>query len=80
VPPQLIDLTGLSLTDVEMVITAFNEESGLALEFTIENVPTDQPEAVGRVLNTNPPPGALVEPGQLITIFVGVPDLGGGDG
>ena len=77
VPPQLIDLRGLSLENVEAAITAFNDASGLGLQWTIETVPTDEPSALGQVIRTNPPAGSLVEPGQLIVIFVGVPDLGG---
>jgi membrane peptidoglycan carboxypeptidase len=77
IPPELIDLRGLALADVEAAITTFNEESGLDLTWTIENVPTDEPSAIGRVINTNPPAGALVEPGQLVVIFIGVPDLEG---
>jgi membrane peptidoglycan carboxypeptidase len=75
VPPELIDLRGLSLVDVEAAITAFNEASGLNLTWTIENVPTDEPSAIGQVIGTNPPAGTLVEPEQLIVIFIGVPNL-----
>jgi beta-lactam-binding protein with PASTA domain len=77
VAPELIDLRGLGLADVEAAITAFNEASGLNLEWTIENVPTNEPSAIGQVIGTNPPAGTLVEPEQLIVIFIGVPDLGG---
>jgi membrane peptidoglycan carboxypeptidase len=76
IPPELVDLRGLSLVDVEAAITAFNEESGLNLVWTIENVPTDEPSVLGRVIGTNPPAGSLVEAGQLIVIFIGVPDVG----
>ncbi|MDJ0923485.1 MAG: penicillin-binding transpeptidase domain-containing protein, partial [Acidimicrobiia bacterium] len=75
VPPELIDLRGLTLAEVEPAITAFNEESGLNLAWAIENVPTDEPSALGQVIGTNPPPGTLVEPEQLIIIYVGVPDF-----
>jgi membrane peptidoglycan carboxypeptidase len=77
IPPELIDLRGLSLVEVEAAITAFNEASGLELVWTIENVPTNEPSAIGQVIGTNPPAGSLVEPEQLIVIFIGVPDLGG---
>jgi membrane peptidoglycan carboxypeptidase len=77
IPPELIDLRGLSLVEVEARITTFNEESGLDLVWTIENVPTNEPSAIGQVIGTNPPAGSLVEPEQLIVIFIGVPDLGG---
>jgi membrane peptidoglycan carboxypeptidase len=77
VPPALLDLRGLSLADVEGAIAAFNDETGLNLAWTIENVPTDEPSAIGRVTGTSPPAGTLVEPEQLIVIYVGVPDLGG---
>ncbi len=75
IPPQLIDLRGLSLADVEAAITNFNDASGLELSWTIENVPTDEPSALGRVIRTNPPAGSLVSPGQLVVIYIGVPDL-----
>ena len=77
VPPQLIDLRSLTLAELEMAIIAFNEASGLNLVWTIENVPTDEPSVLGRVIGTNPPAGSLVEPEQLIVVYVGVPDLGG---
>jgi membrane peptidoglycan carboxypeptidase len=77
VPPALIDLSGLTLADVQAAVEAFNEESGLNLSFTIENVPTDEPAALGRVTGTNPPAGTLVEPDQVIVIYIGVPDLEG---
>ena len=77
VPPQLIDLRGLSLEDVVGAITLFNDTSGLNLDWTIENVPTDEPSVLGRVIGTNPPANSLVTPGQTIIIYVGVPDLGG---
>ena len=73
VPPTLIDLAGLSLAEVEAAFDAFNEESGLNLSFTIENVPTDEPSVLGFVIGTNPPAGALVEADQVIVIYVGVP-------
>nr|MDJ0497031.1 PASTA domain-containing protein [Acidimicrobiia bacterium] len=76
VPPTLIDLAGLSLGEVQAAVDAFNEESGLNLSFTIENVPTDEPSVLGFVIGTNPPAGTLVEPDQVIVIYVGVPNLG----
>jgi membrane peptidoglycan carboxypeptidase len=77
IPPALVDLQGVALADIEAAITLFNDESGLNLQWTIENVPTSEPSAIGRVVGTDPPAGALVEPEQLIVIYVGVPDLGG---
>ena len=77
VPPAMIDLTGLTLADMEAAINTFNEESFLDLNWVIQNVPTDEPSVLGRVIGTNPAAGALVEPGQTVTILVGVPDLGG---
>lgn len=77
IAPNLVDLSGLALVDVEAAISLFNEESGLNLTWTIENVPTDDESAVGRVVGTNPAAGSLVEPGQLIIIYVGVPNLDG---
>ena len=78
VPPELINLRGLPLADVEAAMTAFNDASGLALEWTYEYVPTDEPSAIGFVIGTNPPGGSLVQPGQTIVIRVGVPNAGGG--
>ena len=77
VPPELIDLRGLALGEVEAAITAFNETTGLGLTWTIENVPTNEPSAVGVVVSTSPSAGSVVSPGQTVTIFIGVPDLGG---
>jgi beta-lactam-binding protein with PASTA domain len=76
VPPALLDLSGLPLADVQAAVDAFNEELGLNLSFTIENVPTDEPSAIGFVVGTNPPAGTLLEADQAIVIYVGVPDLG----
>jgi penicillin-binding protein 1A len=80
IPPELVNLAGISLTDVEAAITAFNDASGLNLTWTFQYVPTDNPNQVGKVISTNPPAGSLVEPGQQITIIVGEPNLGGGGG
>ena len=77
IPPELISLVGLGLEDVEAAITAFNEASGLNLVWTIENFPTNEPSAIGRVVGTNPPAGSLLEAEQLVVIYIGVPDLGG---
>lgn len=77
VPPELVDIHGVALADVDAAMTAFNDASGLGLEWTYEYVPTSEPGAIGFVIGTNPPAGSLVEPGQLITIYIGVPDTGG---
>lgn len=76
VPPAMIDLTGMTLAEMEAAINTFNEESFLDLNWVIQNVPTDEPSVLGRVIETNPAAGAPVEPGQTVTILVGVPDLG----
>ena len=78
VPPELITLNGLPLADVEAAMTAFNDASGLGLEWSYEYVPTDEPSAIGFVIGTNPPGGSFVEPGQLVVIRVGVPKAGNG--
>jgi membrane peptidoglycan carboxypeptidase len=80
VPPELVDLTGLSVGDIEATTTAFNDASGLGLVWTIQYQTTANPDQVGKVLGTNPPPGSLVEPGQTVIIYVGEPDLSGGGG
>lgn len=72
-PPELIDLRLLNLADVDAAITAFNEQTGLGLTWVVVNQPTTEPTVLGRVINTNPPPGAVVEPGQVITVIIGVP-------
>ena len=77
VPPELINLVGLGLGDVEAAITAFNEASGLNLAWTIENFPTSEPSAIGRVVGTNPPAGSLLQAEQLVVVYIGIPDLGG---
>ena len=48
VPPALIDLSGLALADVQAAVDTFNEESGLNLSFTIENV---HPEDLANLLD-----------------------------
>ena len=79
IPPEMIDLHGLTLAEFEAAFTAFNEESGLNLTWTIENVPTDEPSVLGLIIGTNPPAGSLVLPDQNVIVYLGVPDPGGGE-
>jgi membrane peptidoglycan carboxypeptidase len=80
VPPQMIDLHGILIEDIKTTTDAFNEDSGLNLTFTIQNVPTNEPSVLGRVIGTDPPAGGLVVPDQNVIIYVGVPDLSGNNG
>lgn len=82
--PILLDLRGLPVGQVDSALEAFNEESGLDLTWTRVDQETDDPAAVGTVIRTQPAPGGMVEIGQQIRVFIGVPappaEDDGGDG
>jgi serine/threonine-protein kinase len=84
VPPILLDLRGMPVDQVDGALEAFNDESGLDLTWTRVDQETDDPAAVGTIIKTQPAPGAMVEIGQRIRVFVGVPappaEEAGGDG
>jgi membrane peptidoglycan carboxypeptidase len=73
VPPEapLIDLRTLTVDAAVIALEAFEEETGVALEFSVTFRDVDDPSLVGLIVDTNPPPGATVTHGQAIQIIVG---------
>ena len=71
--PILLDLRGLLAGEVDAALKAFNDETGLDLVWTGVDQETDDPAALGTVIRTQPEAGAMVEIGQRIRVFIGVP-------
>ncbi|VAW04987.1 hypothetical protein MNBD_ACTINO02-1850, partial [hydrothermal vent metagenome] len=70
--PALPNLTGKTLADAIAALEAFNEETGAAVTWTVQDFVVGDPIAAGKVVVTNPPPGAEIQFEQSITLFVGV--------
>ncbi len=66
------DLIGLPVTEVDAALELFLEENAVELDWVRVDVPTTDPARWGKVVATNPPPLALVSPGDTITVSVGV--------
>jgi len=73
VPPEMPSFINVPIEEFEDVLAAFNEESGLNLTWVQEEIPVEDPTSWGRIVGTDPPPGALIELEQEITVIVGVP-------
>jgi membrane peptidoglycan carboxypeptidase len=67
------DLVGLLASEVDAALELFLEENAVDLNWVQVDVPTADATKWGRVIATNPPPLALVKPGDTITVQVGVP-------
>jgi penicillin-binding protein 1A len=74
VPQQIEapDLVGLWAIDVDKALATFFEETAVELEWQRKDQETTDPATWGRVVGTSPAPGALVKPGDTISVFVGV--------
>jgi hypothetical protein len=83
IPPTLPDLTGVPIGEVNAVLVAWEEASGIDISWTAVEVPSTDPTTWGKVVGTDPGPNGLVGDGDIITVFVGVAapaPPGGGDG
>ncbi len=70
--PTLPNLTRITLADAIAALEAFNEETGAAVTWTVQDFVVGDPIAVGKVVVTNPAPGGEIQFEQTITLFVGV--------
>jgi len=79
-PPEapFIDLRTLTIDQAVTALNAFEEETGIVLEFSVNFRDVTQPDLVGRIIDTNPGAGATVTHGQSILIVVGKLAPGGG--
>ncbi len=73
VPPEMPVWINLPIDEFDATLTAYNEETALDLTWVRVDVPVEDPTSWDRIVGTDPPPGALVETGQQITVRVGVP-------
>jgi len=73
VPPEMPVFINLPIDEFDAALAAFNEESALNLTWVRVDVPVEDPTSWDRIVGTDPPPGALVEAEQQITVRVGVP-------
>ena len=73
IPPEapLIDLRNLTVDGAVAALDTFEEETGVALEFSVTFRDVSEPGLVGVIISTNPAPGATVTHGQSIQIVVG---------
>jgi penicillin-binding protein 1A len=73
IPPTapLLDLSGLSLSEVSAALVQFEQETGVALGFSVRFEETENPELVDKVIRTEPGPGAIVTYEQSIVLYVG---------
>jgi penicillin-binding protein 1A len=66
------DLVGLAVGEVDAALALFLEENAVTLSWIRVDVETVDPALWGRVIATDPPPLALVSPGDTITVSVGI--------
>lgn len=71
-PAEMPDWVGIRTTNIENRINNFNARTGLGVTFRIIERATNDPQEVGRVLQTRPRAGAVVTPGREIVFIVGV--------
>jgi membrane peptidoglycan carboxypeptidase len=74
-PPEapMIELRSLTVDQAVAALQAFEEETGVALEFSVNFRDIGDPGLVGRIIETTPAAGATVTHGQSILIVVGKP-------
>ncbi len=79
-PPQapLPDLRNLTVDQAVAALAVFEEETEVGLEFSVTFTDTADPAQVGKVITTNPAPGATVTHGGTLVILVGKLAPGGG--
>ncbi|MDR9451915.1 MAG: PASTA domain-containing protein, partial [Acidimicrobiia bacterium] len=72
-PPEapLVDLRNLTVDGAVVALSTFEEETRVALEFSVSFRDVTNPSQVGVILETNPAPGAIVKHGQSVQLIVG---------
>jgi serine/threonine-protein kinase len=73
IPPEaaFLDLRRLTVDQAVLALTAYEEETGVALGFSVVFWDTAEPAKVGIIAATDPEPGVTVQSGQTVTLFVG---------
>ena len=71
-PAEMPDWTGIRASNIENRINNFNARTGLNVTFRIVERPTSNPDEIGRVILTQPRPGAIETPNREIRFIVGV--------
>jgi len=66
------NLIGLPVTEVNAALVLFLEETAVTLNWERVDIEVVDPALWGRVVATDPPPGALVSPGDTIQVHVGI--------
>ncbi len=72
-PPTapLPDFSNMTIEQVVAALDQFQQDTGVALTFTTQQVVTADPSLYGVVLSSSPAPGFVVTYGDPITLFVG---------
>ena len=73
IPPEapLLDLRNLTVDGAVVALSTFEEETRVALEFSVGFRDVTDPSRVGVIIETNPAPGAIVKHGQSVQLIVG---------
>ena len=66
----------MTVDEAVVALGVFEEETGIALEFSVNFRDVTDPGQVGRIIATNPAVGTTVKQGQSILIIVGKPAPG----
>lgn len=70
---ELPSLLGLTVPQAIDVVREFEEETGLKVSVFEQRAPTTDPNLVGKIVNTDPPPGSVVEGSAQIILYIGEP-------
>jgi penicillin-binding protein 1A len=73
IPPEapLVDLRNLTVDGAVVALSTFEEETRVALEFSVSFRDVTDPSRVGVIIETTPAPGAIVTHGQSVQLIVG---------
>jgi len=81
---QLPDFTGMTPEEAQEAADEFTSETNVPLALVTEETPVQNPDQVGLVVGTNPPPGAEVTESATVVLQIGVlapqDDGNGGEG
>jgi len=80
---ELPDFTGLTPEEAQEAADAFTSETNVPLALVTEETPVQNPDQVGLVVGTNPPPGTEITESATVVLQIGVlapEDPGGGGG
>jgi penicillin-binding protein 1A len=79
---RLPDFTGMTPEEAQEAADQFTSETNVPLALVTEETPVQNPDQVGLVVGTNPPPGAEVTESATVVLQIGVlaPEDDGGNG